>query len=96
MADTRGLGWSEKRFIGVGNEKSRDRLDARRQIEGLNLADQQVALLRDIADAARFQAEQQVRTNQLLEWVGGLLNDQLAQAEAHRAQGVPAQPRHAQ
>lgn len=72
-ADPRKLAQSEK-VIGrphgadwfLGGEKARDRADAQRQIEGLNQNDQIIALLQE-------QVTQQRRTNQLLEWLGGLV-----------------------
>jgi hypothetical protein len=72
-SDPRKLAHSEK-VIGMrhgaewflGGEKARDRADAKRQIEGLSQNDQIIALLSELVTEQR-------RTNQLLEWLGGLL-----------------------
>lgn len=75
MGDTRKLGASE-RVVGFGfkGERARDRADAQRQIEGLSQQDQMLQLLRE-------QVAEQRRTNQLLEWLGGVIAQQRPPAD---------------
>lgn len=68
----------------LGNQRSRDRMDAQRQIAGLSQGDQMVSLLTDVRTEMQASRREQERTNTLLEWVGGLLNEQLKQAADFR------------
>lgn len=63
MANNRKLAHGEKYGSLFSSEKGRDRADARRQIESLNLADQQLA-------AAGNQAALLAENNALLRYVG--------------------------
>ncbi len=63
MANKRQLAYGEKYGSLFSSEKGRDRADARRQIESLNLADQQLA-------AVGNQAQLLAENNALLRYVG--------------------------
>ncbi len=66
--NTRKLGASERNLGGWGfkGERARDKSDALRQIEGLSQGDAMLRLMQDLVVEQR-------RTNQLLEWLGGLV-----------------------
>lgn len=99
MSNNRKLAHSEKTVKLFSSERSRDKANANRAIEGLNIADQQLAATEytarslDATNAhlvALVQAQQE--TNRLLAVIAGALAGQQPEVQAQVAQAVQQVP----